>query len=141
MMRTVYIAGQNRQKWRTRLYNIPLLKQDGMTILVQAMGMDVVTEELENMDNQLVVSLFPEVCIDALALPTGPVNLLVGIQVAEIHPIVTNEYSKVSVHSDRGPAHFVLGRHILAWVGTFWPGTTGLGPQYEVILKSEPAPS
>ena len=55
------------------------------------MGMDRVTEELVKVDHKPAAALFP--CVESWRLerPTGHVDLLIGIQMAEIHPILEKE--------------------------------------------------
>lgn len=59
--------------------------------------MDVATEELENMYYQLAPNLFPEVSINTLACPTGPVDLFVDIEVVYFHQIIQSEVGNLKM--------------------------------------------
>ena len=55
-----------------------------------ALGMETITEDLEAVDITPAARLFSKVAKSKLRRPVGHVDLLIGIHVAEIHPIVAD---------------------------------------------------
>ena len=56
-------------------------------VRVLALGMEMITEDLEAVDITQAARLFSRRAKTKLRRPVGQVDLLIGIHVAEIHPI------------------------------------------------------
>ena len=91
VVRMVYTTGGKGTEWKTMLYKIPLMKNNGDIVNVIAMGLDQVTEDMQKINHEPAGKLFPMIDSDKLTRPWGPVDLLVGIQMAEIHPVVKDQ--------------------------------------------------
>ena len=74
------------------MYSIPITKANGSILQVTAMAMDKVTEKLIADNHELAAKLFPNIESWILTRPKGHIDLLVGIQLVEIHPYLKNEF-------------------------------------------------
>ena len=63
---TVYVAGGHTKKWKTQLYHIPWLKNDGTIVMFLAMGMAKLTGDLEAINHKSAPGLLPDVDKDDL---------------------------------------------------------------------------
>ena len=88
---TVHKAGGYSRKWKSNLYNVPLIKNNGVIVKILAMGMAMIKESLEAVDNEFAAQLFPDVDRDNLIRPIGQLDLLIRIQDMEIHPVVADK--------------------------------------------------
>ena len=84
--KTIETAGGGTKKWLSHTYSIPLLKQLGEVLRVIAMGVDKITGELEHVDHHPIASLFLSVDPWKLIRPSGQIDLLLRIGLAEIFP-------------------------------------------------------
>ena len=73
-----------------KLYNIHLLRNDGRLVRVLALGMENITEDLEAVNITPAAKLFSSIAKSKLRRPVGQVDLLIGIHIAEIHPLVAD---------------------------------------------------
>ena len=79
MQKVMQTAGGTCKNWNTKMYSIPLLKNDGQVVWVVAMGMGKITEELKFIDHLPAVDLFPAIESWRLRRPHSAVDLLIGI--------------------------------------------------------------
>ena len=84
------ITGQRKETRDTTLYWVPLVDRQGTVWKVMAYEMDNITAPMEGEDVTLAEKLFPMVDKGALERPSGPVDLLVGINMAAIFPYLAN---------------------------------------------------
>ena len=73
-----------------KLYNVPLLRNDGRLVRVLALGMETITEDLEAVDITPAAKLFSCITKSKLKRPVGHIDLLIGIHIAKIHLIVVD---------------------------------------------------
>ena len=100
--------------WKTETYNVPLLTRDGRMVEVLAMGMDQVTESLHPVDHRPGAKLFPGVDPDALVIPEGKVDLLIGIKQAEVFPREIKRIGSLRLmESQFGSGYLLDGAHEL----------------------------
>ena len=45
MLWQLYVAREQSKEWQNNIYNVPLLKRTGKVVKVQAMVMEVITED------------------------------------------------------------------------------------------------
>ena len=88
--RRVHVAGGHSKEWKTKLYQVPILKNDGKLVRVLALGMETITEDLEAVNITPAARLFSRIAKSKLRRPVGYVDLLICIHVAEIQLIVAD---------------------------------------------------
>ena len=81
-------AGNPMEEWVTVAYNLFLVDSSGEKHKVTAYEMDTITSDIEAMDTSKLAAIFSylEVKPEDLIRPSGPVDLLVGVNHASIHP-------------------------------------------------------
>ena len=84
----VQVAGKPVEPWRTAAHRITLVDRNGVSETLTYYEVETITGDVPYVDVSGVVDLFPTAGIKAgdIARPSGPVDLLTGIQHAGLHP-------------------------------------------------------
>ena len=87
------IAGHELETWKTATYEVPLMDLEGKEIRVLAYGMEQITGTLDPVSLEDAVHCsFANLDPALVARPSGAVDLLLGINVASLHPVPTKEF-------------------------------------------------
>ena len=81
-------TGGDGVEWNTKAYNVRIPGPDGDVKVLMAMGVDVISVPLRDVDLSHVADLFPEVdeIGDKLRRPVGNIDLMVGASHQELFP-------------------------------------------------------
>ena len=97
---TIYLKVVNKQheEVRTVEYAFNMEDKDGTLHRIIAVGLETITDEGGLCDLYSLSKMFPEVAPELLKRPTGPVDLLIGMDHRGIHPVeyVTRENLRVT---------------------------------------------
>ena len=78
-------VGEKKQTYSTKLYMVPLINKEGRQVQIHAFGIDKITADLTKMDLEAAAEAF-DLEEKNLPRPDGPVNLLVGMNYADMIP-------------------------------------------------------
>ena len=87
VLQSLFMTGGQVNEWRTKAYYVPLVDRHGKVHKVMACSIGIITSPTKDGDLRLALKVFPEIknyCM--IARPTGDVDLLLGIQDADLHP-------------------------------------------------------
>lgn len=108
----VQAAGHDPEKWETTVYSVRLLDRDDIERGIIAFSVESITSEIENMNIRGAAQLFPQAALEELRRPNGPVDILVGINFASLHPTVVDIKGDLRLLRSRFGKGWVLdGRH------------------------------
>ena len=81
-------AGNPFEDWNTTGYHLHLVDKDGIKHKILAYEMDNITSEMDEVDTAPIAAIFAHLGVTATDLirPSGPVDLLMGINYASLHP-------------------------------------------------------
>ena len=116
VQQSLYTTGGQVKAWQTEAYHIPLVDRKGTVHRVLAYSIEMITAPMDHVDIQPALKVFPEVRACDIFRPKGEVDLLLGIQDADLHPILTNpkkhRVGKLRLLSSRfGTGYLLDGTH------------------------------
>ena len=87
VLQSLYMTGGQVKEWRTEAYHVPLVDRNGKVHKVMAYSIEIITAPMEDADLKPALKVFPEVKdLYKILRPEGDVDLLLGIQDADLHP-------------------------------------------------------
>ena len=97
---------------RTTLYEIELIDKNGEHHTIHLYEIDDICGQLSSMSMESLVQFFPSVTADEIARPLGEVDVLIGMEYADIYPrqMETNQ-GLVLYESDFGTGRIVGGKN------------------------------
>ena len=81
----VTVGGDSKHQ-TTFLHEVVLRDHDGKEHTIQAFQIDDVCGRLQSSDVSAIVDLFPGLKVEEVQRPDGPIELLIGMPHANIHP-------------------------------------------------------
>merc|ERR1711867_292140 len=90
VLQSLYMTGGQVKAWQTKAYHISLVDRKGKVHKVLAYSIDTITAPTGYVDVRPTLKVFPEVNFHDILRPEGNVDLLLGIQDADLHPILAN---------------------------------------------------
>ena len=84
----VQVANRDMEPWQTAAHRIIIVDRSGERHEVLAYEVDQITRDIPRIDVSHAIELFPEVNmkLEDVTRPCGPIDLLIGIQQASLHP-------------------------------------------------------
>ena len=114
-------SGGDTKDWETKSYKVPLLNSDGKLIILTAMGVDEISSEImpAKVEPALkVFSQFPDLKLKSIRRPSGTVDLLIGLNFMEVHPVEVARKEGLSLWKSKlGPGYLLGGTHPEIWIG------------------------
>ena len=101
-------VGNKKQLYETKLYLVPLVNKDGERIEISAFGIDKITSDLSPIDLEAAAGVF-ELTRGELTRPQGAVNLLIGMDYADIIPTKQAVKKKLALYSSTFGTGYVVG--------------------------------
>ena len=85
-------TGRQSEAWQTMAYRVRLVDREGNEHVILAFAMDSITASQERVDVSKAMSLFPILKdLEQVSRAVGPVDLLLGIHQAELHPVLEGQ--------------------------------------------------
>ena len=85
----VQTSNREPEAWNTKAYWVLVVDKKGQRHKVFAFEVDQITAPLERVDIRPALESFHGVKEEEIIRPSGPVNILIGIQNAAMHPTTT----------------------------------------------------
>ena len=101
-------VGGNKQTYSTKLYMVPLNDKEGRQVQIHAFGIDKITADLTKMDLQGAAEAF-DIEEKNLPRPDGPVNLLIGMNYADLIPNKLSVNKKLVLYTSNFGTGYVVG--------------------------------
>ena len=112
VIQRVQVCGREFEDWNTRAYWVVMIVREGVEHKMKALGIDTITSEIEAVEIRGVIHLLHVPLCD-VERPHGPVDLLVGLNEAGLHP--TGGHHKVGnlrlLQSQFGTGALLDGAH------------------------------
>ena len=102
-------VGANCTVVNTKLYSIGLLDKNGGVYQMHAFGIDRITSPVPALSVPDIADIFPQFPTAAVDRPEAEVELLVGIQEANVHPQRVATRGKLSLFTSNFGTGFILG--------------------------------
>ena len=105
--------------WDTKAYNVPLITNDGKIVVLTAMGVDEISSDIKLANIEPALEVFPQIPdLESIKRPSGKVDLLVGLNFAEVQPWEVERKGGLSLwKSNLGPGYLLGGTHPKIWLG------------------------
>ena len=105
-------VGGRVQYMETTLYEINIIDRNGENHAIQLYEIDDICGQLSSMSMEALVEFFPSVSTEDIARPVGEVDILIGMEYAEIHPRqIESNQGLVLYESDFGTGRIVGGKN------------------------------
>ena len=106
-------ATKDWEEWRTVVYRVPLVDKLGQTHFIRAFEVESITSDIQRVSVDGVLHLFPSTTYDEITRPSGPVDLLIGLNHASLHPTGPVEISGdlLVMSSQFGSGKVLCGTH------------------------------
>ena len=102
-------VGENRTGYQTKMFLVPLINRSGQVVKINAFGIGSITTDMLPVDMRGAAKLF-NVKMQELRRPAGPVDLLVGMNHANVLPVFVRASGRlVLFRSAFGTGHVVGG--------------------------------
>ena len=112
-------SGGDMMDWDTRAYYFLLITNDEKKIVLMAMGVDEISSEIELANVEPALEVFPQIPdLQSIKRPSGKVDLLVGLNFAEVQPWEVERKGGLSLWKPNlGPGYLLGGTHTKIWLG------------------------
>ena len=105
-------VGGNIQYMETTLYEMNITDRNGESHAIQLYEIDDICGQLSSMSMEKLIEFFPSVTAEDIARPVGEVDILIGMEYADIHPRqIESNQGLVLYESDFGTGRIVGGKN------------------------------
>ena len=105
-------VGGKVQYMETTLYEMNIIDRNGESHTIQLYEIDDICGQLSSMSMEAVLEFFPSVTAEDIARPMGEVDILLGMEYADMHPRqIESNQGLVLYESDYGTGRIVGGKN------------------------------